>query len=177
MHRASQLCESPQHRELQRTAARRAPERRNLLHPEGSPGSHRILAAPLQRHPRTQQPGIPAAGAGNDRSAKLAARLRYAPPAIQLGRETVNALTFNLDQSVGADHERRLNSDNVLHCLTEFFVQHGPPDHIRSDNGSEITAHAVRDWLGRIGVQDPLYRARVTLGERIQRELQLKAPG
>ena len=47
--------------------------------------------------------------------------------------------------------ERRLNSDNVLHCLTELFVQHGPPDHIRSDNGSEFTAHAVRDCLGRIG--------------------------
>ena len=49
--------------------------------------------------------------------------------------------------------ERRLNLDNVLHCLTELFVQHGPPDHIRSDNGSEFTAHAVRDWLGRIGVK------------------------
>ena len=49
--------------------------------------------------------------------------------------------------------ERRLNSDNVLHCLTELFVQQGPPDHIRSDNGSEFTAHAVRDWLGRIGVK------------------------
>ena len=49
--------------------------------------------------------------------------------------------------------ERRLNSDNVLHCLTELFAQHGPPDHIRSDNGSEFTAHAVRDWLGRIGVK------------------------
>ena len=49
--------------------------------------------------------------------------------------------------------ERRLNSDNVLHCLTELFVQRGPPDHIRSDNGSEFTAHAVRDWLGRIGVK------------------------
>ena len=49
--------------------------------------------------------------------------------------------------------ERRLNSDNVLHCLTDLFVQHGPPDHIRSDNGSEFTAHAARDWLGRIGVK------------------------
>ena len=53
--------------------------------------------------------------------------------------------------------ERRLNSDNVLHCLTELFVQHGPPDHIRSDNGSEFTAHAVRDWLGRIGVKTRYY--------------------
>ena len=29
-----------------------------------------------------------------------------APPAIQLGRETINALTFELDQSVGAGHSR-----------------------------------------------------------------------
>jgi putative transposase len=28
-----------------------------------------------------------------------------------------------------------------------------PPDHIRSDNGAEFTALAVRDWLGRIGVK------------------------
>ena len=38
--------------------------------------------------------------------------------------------------------ERGLKSDNVLHCLTELFVKHGPPDHIRSDNGSEFTAIA-----------------------------------
>ena len=49
--------------------------------------------------------------------------------------------------------ERRLNSDNVRHGLTELFFQQGPPDHIRSDNGSEFTAHAVRDWRGRIGVK------------------------
>ena len=73
--------------------------------------------------------------------------------------------------------ERRLNSDNVLHCLTELFVQHGPPDHIRSDNGSEFTAHAVRDWLGRIGVKTLYIEPGSPWGERIQRELQLKAPG
>lgn len=49
--------------------------------------------------------------------------------------------------------DRRLNSDNVLHCLTELLVQHGQPDHIRSDNGSELTAEAVREWLGRINVK------------------------
>ena len=47
--------------------------------------------------------------------------------------------------------DRKLNSDNVLHCLTDLFVQHGLPDHIRSDNGSEFTANAVRAWLGRVG--------------------------
>ena len=41
-----------------------------------------------------------------------------------------------------------------FHCLTELFVQHGPPDHIRSDNRLRVyRVHAVRDWLGRIGVK------------------------
>jgi putative transposase len=48
---------------------------------------------------------------------------------------------------------RKINSDDVLHCLTELFVTHGPPEHIRSDNGPEFTAKAVRNWLGRIGVK------------------------
>jgi putative transposase len=49
--------------------------------------------------------------------------------------------------------ERRLNSDDVLHCLTDLFMTHGPPEHIRSDNGPEFTAHAVRRGLERTGVR------------------------
>jgi putative transposase len=49
--------------------------------------------------------------------------------------------------------DRKLNSRSVLECLAELFVQHGPPDHIRSDNGSEFTATAVREWLGRVSVK------------------------
>lgn len=48
---------------------------------------------------------------------------------------------------------RRLRSDDVLHRLAELFTDRRPPDHIRSDNGSEFTAKAVREWLGRIGVR------------------------
>jgi transposase InsO family protein len=48
---------------------------------------------------------------------------------------------------------RRLNSDDVLAALTELFVEHGPPAFIRSDNGGEFTAVAVREWLARIGVR------------------------
>ncbi len=48
---------------------------------------------------------------------------------------------------------RRLKSDDVLQCLSDLFVEHGPPEHIRSDNGPEFTAHTVRNWLGRIGVK------------------------
>ena len=72
--------------------------------------------------------------------------------------------------------ERRLNSDNVLHCLTELFVQHGPPDHIRSDNGSEFTAHAVRDWRGRIGVKTLYPRFPIwTPYRRVDRDSELLA--
>lgn len=35
---------------------------------------------------------------------------------------------------------------------TPLVIEHGPPEHIRSDNGPEIVAHAVREWLGRLGV-------------------------
>ena len=48
--------------------------------------------------------------------------------------------------------ERRLRSDDVLHCLTDLFMAHGIPEHIRSDNGPEFTAKAVRQWLGKTGV-------------------------
>lgn len=48
---------------------------------------------------------------------------------------------------------RRLRSDDVLQCLADLFSEHGLPDHIRSDNGSEFTARSVRQWLGRLGVR------------------------
>ncbi len=48
---------------------------------------------------------------------------------------------------------RSLRSDDVLECLTELFVEHGPPAHLRSDNGPEFTAKVVRKWLGTLGVR------------------------
>jgi len=49
--------------------------------------------------------------------------------------------------------DRHIRADDVLHCLTDLFIEHGVPEHIRSDNGPEFTAKAVRNWLGRIGVK------------------------
>ncbi len=49
--------------------------------------------------------------------------------------------------------DRKLNPESVLECIAGLFVKHGPPDHIRSDNGAEFTANAVREWLGRVGVK------------------------
>ena len=48
---------------------------------------------------------------------------------------------------------RRLDHEAVLETLSELFLRHGPPEHIRSDNGSEFTALAVRNWLHRLNVK------------------------
>jgi putative transposase len=48
---------------------------------------------------------------------------------------------------------RRLDSTDVLDCLADLMVERGIPEHIRSDNGSEFTAKAVREWLERLGVR------------------------
>ena len=48
--------------------------------------------------------------------------------------------------------ERRLTSDDVLAVLAELFAARGVPEHVRSDNGPEFVAGAVRGWLGRLGV-------------------------
>ena len=49
--------------------------------------------------------------------------------------------------------ERRLTSEDVIDQLFNLFVLRGVPEHIRSDNGPEFTAKAVRKWLGRLGVK------------------------
>ena len=48
---------------------------------------------------------------------------------------------------------RKLNHDDVLERLAWLMATRGVPDYIRSDNGSEFTAHAVRDWLKRVGAK------------------------
>ncbi len=49
--------------------------------------------------------------------------------------------------------ERRMTSEQVLETLAGLFIYRGVPDHIRSDNGPEFTALAVRDWLDKVGVK------------------------
>ena len=49
--------------------------------------------------------------------------------------------------------ERRLNARIVLELLADLFLTHGPPDHIRSDNGPEFIEKALRAWLAKLGVK------------------------
>jgi putative transposase len=48
---------------------------------------------------------------------------------------------------------RCITSQEVIDRLFELFVLRGIPEHIRSDNGSEFTAKAIRGWLNQIGVK------------------------
>jgi len=48
---------------------------------------------------------------------------------------------------------RSIRSADVIEVLAELMVFRGVPDHIRSDNGPEFTARAVREWLGQVGAR------------------------
>lgn len=48
---------------------------------------------------------------------------------------------------------RKMDSNDVLHTLADLFLLRGIPGSIRSDNGPELCARAVREWLGRLGVK------------------------
>ncbi len=53
----------------------------------------------------------------------------------------------------GAQARRKLNSTDVIDVLTDLFILRGVPGYIRSDDGPEFIAEAVRDWIAAVGVK------------------------
>ena len=49
--------------------------------------------------------------------------------------------------------ERSIGAAKVIASLEWLFLIHGAPQYIRSDNGPELVAKAVKDWLAGRGVQ------------------------
>ena len=49
--------------------------------------------------------------------------------------------------------DRKLNSTAVIDVLTDLFILRGVPGHVRSDNGPEFVAKAVRDWIDAVGAK------------------------
>ena len=47
----------------------------------------------------------------------------------------------------------QLKSDDVLDVLSTLFLTKWLPNYIRSDNGSEFTAHSLQKWLKELGVK------------------------
>ena len=49
--------------------------------------------------------------------------------------------------------DRRINSLGVIETMADVMIARGIPEHIRSDNGAEMTARVVRSWLARLGTR------------------------
>jgi transposase InsO family protein len=65
----------------------------------------------------------------------------------------LNIIDEHTRECLAIDVARKLTSDDVLERLSDLFVRRDAPEHIRSDNGPEFTAKAVRGWLDRVGVK------------------------
>jgi transposase InsO family protein len=48
---------------------------------------------------------------------------------------------------------RRIRSKEALEVFADLMVRHGAPEHIRSDNGPEMVAEKLRDWLNNMGAK------------------------
>lgn len=48
---------------------------------------------------------------------------------------------------------RKLKAVDVIDVLSDLFILRGVPGHIRSDNGSEFVAKAVREWISAVGAK------------------------
>jgi putative transposase len=49
--------------------------------------------------------------------------------------------------------DRKLSSIDVIDVLSSLFILHGVPGHVRSDNGPEFIAKAVRAWIAAVGAR------------------------
>jgi len=48
---------------------------------------------------------------------------------------------------------RKLKAIDVIDVLSDLFILRGIPGHIRSDNGPEFVAKAVREWITAVGAK------------------------
>ena len=49
--------------------------------------------------------------------------------------------------------DRKLKSTDVIDVLSDLFILRGVPGHVRSDNGPEFIAKAVREWIAAVGAR------------------------
>jgi transposase InsO family protein len=66
---------------------------------------------------------------------------------------TLNVLDEFTRESLAIRIRRKLSSVDVIDVLTDLFILRGPPAYVRSDNGPEFVAEAVRRWIALVGAQ------------------------
>lgn len=64
---------------------------------------------------------------------------------------TLNIIDEFTRECLAIKVNRNINSRDVIDALSDLFLQKGIPKFIRSDNGPEFIAQAVRDWITLVG--------------------------
>ena len=56
-------------------------------------------------------------------------------------------------ECLSLEGERSIKASGVIDTLRRLFIERGEPDYIRSDNGPEFIAEAIKEWLALCGVK------------------------
>ena len=56
-------------------------------------------------------------------------------------------------ECLSLEGQRSIKAEGVVDTLRRLFIERGEPDYIRSDNGPEFIAQAVKEWLALFGVK------------------------
>ena len=56
-------------------------------------------------------------------------------------------------ECLALEMERSITAEDVVEVLDRLFTERGEPDYIRSDNGPEFIAEAIKRWLASRGVK------------------------
>jgi len=65
----------------------------------------------------------------------------------------LNVLDEFTHESLAIGVARNLKAIDVIDVLSDLFIARGVPGHIRSDNGPEFVAAAVREWIAAVGAK------------------------
>ena len=66
---------------------------------------------------------------------------------------TINILDEHSRECLAIRVKRKLNATEVIDALSDLFILRGTPAFIRSDNGPEFVAEAVRRWIAAVGAK------------------------
>lgn len=79
------------------------------------------------------------------------AAARVSGPRLELRLRPLNILDEFSRECLTIRVKRKLNSTDVIDALSDLFILRGVPAFVRSDNGPEFVAQAVRDGIAAVG--------------------------
>jgi transposase InsO family protein len=109
--------------------------------------SERLACRLLGQHRSTQRK------APKERADDAALTADIVALATQYGRYGYRRITAMLRAAGWAVNAKRVERIWRLDVLSDLFILRGVPGHVRSDNGPEFIAKAVREWIAAVGAR------------------------